>query len=146
MSVTTPWLFLVPFLGLNFGDLLALAGALPPGNPVLFLNWLLPDELISDSEIVSDTFADRCNSPMITGCCASSPSKKNPIAVSPPTRAKVSPLVPCPPPVIASIATWAQGSSDSGRVSSQGWYPTILTLTLWDISPRFCNAKLVVFQ
>ena len=64
--------------------------------------------------------------PNITGCCPSTPSKKNPTTTSPPWYCIVAPQ----PPVVVVFGgsrTCANGRSLSGKSLSLPWYPTIRT-------------------
>ena len=48
---------------------------------------------------------DLAKAPKITGCCPSSPSKKNPKTVSPPSIMELEPRQPWPAPFAASTKT-----------------------------------------
>ena len=72
------------------------------------------------------------NTPIITGCCASSPSIKKPNTLSPGKILIGLPLLPRPEPLSGDKRTCAQGScSFVNSRSSSGWYPKILTFTLF---------------
>ena len=80
--------------------------------------------------------------PNITGCCALSPSRKNPSTLSP-GDILVGLLLPAAPdPASGDTNTCAQGNSSFfNSISSSGWYPRILTLNLFPHPPpSICDA------
>ena len=83
--------------------------------------------------------------PMIHGCWASSPSRKNPNTKLPPTIFEFVQAPAVPPPAVTGYITVANGSSLSGSSSLTAvWYPIMRTLYL---SPNpFISALSATFE